>query len=121
MIYTNPTTNHLRNQGVKEAIGLIKSLEKLEIDDEEIVTKHTGRYRFLSEFFIDDIRKNDDFDAYIREGTDSQYFFGTFGIRYGLFKSFLLGLDLNLMEANMINIERELYNFLHEKNVKTKI
>jgi hypothetical protein len=121
VIYTGPTTNHLRNQGVKEAIGLIKSLKSLKIDNNDIIVKHTGRYKFLSDLFIEDIKQNDHYDAFIREGTDSQYFFGTFGIRYGLFKRFLLEMDLNNMESNMISIERELYNFIHARGIKTKL
>jgi hypothetical protein len=120
VFYSKSHNEKIRNKGVREAMGLIKFIESnREINDNDIVIKHTGRYKFLSKFLLDDIEKNQDKDLFVRENTN-QYFTGTFGMRYKYFKQFLLNLNLNQMEKNMINIEKKIYDFSIQENLNKK-
>ena len=48
VFYSNANNVYIRNKGVKEALSLIKFIESNDIDDDEIIIKHTGRYKFIS-------------------------------------------------------------------------
>ena len=121
VFYSNANNVYIRNKGVKEALSLIKFIESNDIDDDEIIIKHTGRYKFISKFLINEINENKNIDLFVREGVNNQYFTGTFAIQYKFFKKFILSLDLNKMEKYMVNIEKELYDFSIRKKLNTKV
>ena len=83
--------NTANNKGVREASSLIKFIQliKDKVDDDELIIKQTGRYCFLSNYFIEDIKKNADCDVFVRSGTGAQFFFGCFAIKFKWFKIFL--------------------------------
>lgn len=116
IIYTK-THKHLRNKGVKEAMALKFFCEKYVFDDEEIVVKHTGRYKFLTSLFIECIYDNLDSDVLVRDGVNNQYFTGTFAIKYKYLKEFLNQLNFDEMELKMISLEKKLYDFILNKKL----
>jgi hypothetical protein len=115
--YSNTHIDTLKNKGVKEALALKSFIDNHKFERNEIVIKHTGRYRFLSRYFINQIEMNKTTDVFVRiNDTYPQYFTGTFAMRFEIFKEFILQLDLNNMEKYMINIEKELYDYLGKSN-----
>ncbi len=82
-----------------------------------MIVKHTGRYKFLSNFFIKSTFENVNNDVFVRIGQDNQYFFGTFSIKYKFFKNFINNLDFVYMENDMINIEKEFYNYINDNKL----
>lgn len=120
-VFYTKTDTALNNKGIKEVLALMSFIinAQYSIDDEEIVIKQSGRYKLLNDNFIK-IINNTSYDAYIRLGDDLtflQCFTGFFAIRFKYLKEFLFSLDLQTMENYMINLERELYVYLHNKNI----
>jgi hypothetical protein len=114
IFYSKTHNETIKNKGVKEIMALNSYFYNNKIDDNEMIIKMTGRYRFLSEKFIKEIQK-DDFDAYYTtEG--NQVFFGCFALRKKYLIEFINSIDLDEMEKNMINVEKKFYDFLQIKN-----
>lgn len=119
-VFYSKTHKPLRNKGVKEIMALKSFIDKCDFDDSDMIIKHTGRYRFLSDYFIKYVNEND-FDVVVREGTVDQYFTGTFAIKCNLFKIFLEKIDIVDMESKMINIEKKIYDFINDMNLNKKV
>lgn len=114
VFYSNTHLDYLRNKGVKEILALAKFLNSIEIVEDEMIIKLTGRYRFISDFFIKEVEKQE-YDLYYTT-RDFQSFFGCFAIRKKYFIEFINSLNLVEMENRMINIELEFLNFIKRRD-----
>jgi len=120
VFYSKTNDNNLRNKGVKEIIAIKKFFEDKIINDNEIIVKLTGRYKFISDSFLKEI-KNGENDLYYTT-SDGQAFFGCFAIRKKFIIDFINSLNLSEMERNMINIEFEFINFINKrKDINSKL
>lgn len=114
VFYSNTHVEHLRNKGVKEILALSNFFNSQEIVDNEMIIKLTGRYRFISDFFIREVQKQE-YDLY-HTNRGSQSFFGCFAIRKKYFVEFINSLNIVEMENKTINIELEFFNFIQRRD-----
>lgn len=122
VIYTNSNNFNLQNKGVNEGNAIVKSLDKLDCKDEDIVVKLTGRYYFISDSFLKTIQSNPSIDVFAKLFLDGQVFTGCFAMRYKYFKEMFSQFDYEKMEREMISIEIEVANYIRsiakEKNAR---
>lgn len=115
VFYSRVNDHWLRNKGVNEARSMLAAFEHFNFKDNDMILKLTGRYLFNSDSFLKLIENNCDVDAFIKKDEYGQVFTGCFAMRCKYFKAMLRQLDLEKMERSMINIEREVANYI-EKN-----
>lgn len=115
VFYTNTHDNNLKNKGVKEVLGLKKFIENNYIDDNEFIIKLTGRYLFIN-FDIFNIVSNN-YDCYVKKDDYNQIFFGCFICKFKIFKDFLFNINLEFLEKNMINIEKEFADYINNNKI----
>jgi hypothetical protein len=121
VFYTKTNNYSLRNKGVNEAKALLCGLPQLGLDPDQIVVKITGRYFFTEPTLFDLIDQYPEIDAFVKRPLNSlSTFTGCFALRSRLLHQFLLGLDFQKMEKEMINIEDELTRFL-ERNPNIRV
>lgn len=113
IFYSNTHNPYIRNKGVLEAKGLIEFFNKTKISDDQVCIKLTGRYYMMESEFIEASKKH---DACYTTDSHNQAFTGCIAMRARLFKEFLLNLDLDQMERDMINIEFLAARFLEKKS-----
>jgi len=122
VFYSNVNNSTLRNKGVNEAKSIIEGFKHFDFKDDDMILKITGRYYFSSDAFIRLIEKNPEYDAFVKTDCYDQAFAGCFALRFHYFKDMLENLHYEKMEINMINIEKEIANYLKkissEKNAK---
>lgn len=76
VIYTNNNNRLYKNKGVNEFFDIKSVIDILNIDDNDIIIKLTGRYRALSStFFMNILNDNSKYDAFIK-------FFGTCSLKF---------------------------------------
>jgi hypothetical protein len=117
-IFFSKTNNDSKNKGVKEAKALIKFFENNEIDDDEIIIKQTGRYKFISDLFFKNL--NETSDVNVLYGENNNCFFGMFSMKCKHFKRFINNLNLEEMERNMISIEALLSRYIAQENLSVE-
>jgi hypothetical protein len=117
VFYPQKNNLTLKNQGVNEIISIKEILPLLPFEDEDIVIKLTGRYFLYDTFFIDTIRKNGEYDAYVK-WIDDQVFTGCIAMKWKYFKQALQEVDLVYMENNMINMEQVFADFIRKEKLK---
>jgi len=119
-IFHAQTSNpRLKNKGVNEASTILEGCNYFGFDDNDMIVKITGKYPLNSDFLIQMIQKNPEYDAFVKLDPHGQVFTGCFAMRYKYFKQMLEQLDLTYMERYMISIEREVANYLRYHNIKT--
>jgi len=119
VFYAKSNNPRLKNKGVNEASTMLESLNYFDFDDEDMILKITGRYYLKSDFLIQMIKNNPEHDAFVKLDPHGQVFTGCFAMRYKDFKQMLEQLDFAYMEKYMINIEREVADYLRYRNIKT--
>lgn len=112
ILYAKTNNFALKNKGVNEAMALIKFIDNCDFSDNDMIVKTTGRYILQSDGFLRLIEENPLVDSFVKKDAYGQVFTGCFALRYKYLKKFLHSLNLAYMEQRMINIERELANFL---------
>ena len=117
-IYFSNTNDNSLNKGVKEGKSIKKFLDDNTFDDEEIIIKQTGRYKFISNLFFNNLDK--DVDVNVLYGENNNCFFGVFAIKFKWFKHFINTLDFIYMENNFISIETLLSNYISKQNLVVK-
>ena len=116
--YSNVNDSSLRNKGVNEARALLKFLEHLNLPDDEFIVKLTGRYILQSPEFFKELDPS--CDAVVLD-RGNQIFYGCLAIKNKIFIDLLRSLDLNLLEKQMINIEKVSLDFLRSNNCNIKV
>lgn len=106
VFYSQTNNPLLRNKGVNEAESMFASFSHFNFQDDDMIVKLTGRYSFYSDLFLNNIKNYPDTDIFVKEFSDGQMFTGCFAIRFKHLKELLTHIDYNLMEQNMVNIER---------------
>jgi hypothetical protein len=117
-IYFSNTNIPARNKGVKEALAIKKFFEECDYNDDDIVIKQTGRYKFTSDLFFENIDKT--VDANVLFGENNYCFFGVFSLKFKYFKNFINNLDFSYMENNMVCIEKLLSDYIIHENLTVK-
>lgn len=116
--FSNTHQNTIKNKGVLEFQAIDKFLIENKLD-ENYLMKITGRYKLLSEYFLKTFYENSDYDFYGKlVDNDTQVFTGCFIIKNLILQEFLSKIDFNLLENNMVNIEKSLFDFLKKENKK---
>lgn len=118
--YSDTDIPGIKNKGVKEAMAIKKFIGSNKFNDDELIIKQTGRYKFTSDFFIRSVilnENNKNCDVITRRGENNQCFFGAIGIRFRYLREFINNLDLIKMESSMINIESELSEFIQRNKL----
>jgi hypothetical protein len=121
VFYSNVNDYSLRNKGVNEAMSLIAGFSHYTFDDNDMIVKLTGRYRFNSRYFLTIVEKNPHFDAFIKIGPtvllyEGRAFTGCYAMRYKFFKHMLENLNLREMEERMIDFETVVGNYVNMLN-----
>lgn len=110
---------NLRNKGVNEAISMLKALELLNLNDETMVIKLTGRYQLRHFALFKLIKENPDCDAFVKYDSYGQVYTGCYAMRYHCMKKMVQEMDLHRMEVEMISIEKVVADFIHN-NINAK-
>ena len=116
VFYSGTNNLSLRNKGVNELQSLINFCHSQEIDDEQMVVKLTGRYFFENDSFFQYLNSHPDLDAAVsfREKTLDNCCLqtGCFAMKGKYFKEWLKKVDLQKLEAEMIDIEWDFTRFV---------
>jgi hypothetical protein len=108
----------IRNKGVLELMAIRNFLTVIP-PEEEMIIKITGRYKLLSDFFLNQIYDNPGYDFYGKLVDDgSQIFTGCFCCTESILREFIDAQDLVYLERNMVNIEKSLLDFLQNRGKK---
>lgn len=118
-IYYNTNIGYFKNKGVKEITAIKNFLLKYNFDDDDLITKITGRYKLLSNRYINSIN-NDDYDGYFKMGENNQLFTGLFSLKFKYLLDFINNIDLTIMEKNMINLEKLIYDYVINNKLNVK-
>lgn len=117
--YSTVNNPHLKNKGVNEARSCKQALDHFDIDDEIMIVRMTGRYLFMSDQFMEIVAHNRDYDGFIKPiDNNTQYFTGCFALKAQYLKEFLLQLDCDRLEREMINVEKAFKDYIDSKNLK---
>lgn len=117
IFYTGTNNPNLRNKGVNEAIAMKAALDYFNFDDETMIIKLTGRYKFRDFSFLNTLIKNyNNYDAFVKYDHYGQVITGCFAMRCKFMKNMLENLDLKHMEMSMINLELMIAQYL-ERNI----
>lgn len=117
-IYFSNSNDDSTNKGVKEGKALKKFLEDNVFDDDEIIIKQTGRYKFISDLFFKNLNKN--VDVNVLYGENNNCFFGMFSMKYKYLKDFINQLNFIDMENYKISIETLLSNYITKKGLSVE-
>lgn len=120
VFYSKVNDSSVRNKGVNEARSMLAACKHFNFEENDIILKMTGRYRFNSDNFIKLIEANCDVDAFILEKSPLDVFTGCFAMRYKYFKDMLEKFDFDYMEREQSAIEWEVPKYL-EKNRHIKV
>jgi hypothetical protein len=103
----------INNKGVLEIKAMLSFFENNTFDDNDLVMKITGRYKINDDYFVKLPESAKDFNFYGKLiDNNTQIFTGCFIAKKSTFLKFLKSQDLDLLEKNMINIEKALFDFL---------
>lgn len=117
-IYFSNTNDNSKNKGVKEAKALKKFFENCDLNDDDIIIKQTGRYKFTSDLFFKNLNKT--VDVNVLYGQNNNCFFGVFSIKYKHFKTFINNLNFESMEQHMVSIETLLSKHIELENLSVQ-
>ena len=121
IFYANTNNPLIRNKGVNESTSLIKALKFLHFDENAMILKMTGRYFFNSDKLLKTIENHPEIDAFIKCDVWGQVFTGCYALRCKYMVEFYNQLDLQKMESEFINVEREAANFINKLEAENKI
>jgi hypothetical protein len=83
VVYTNNNQYPSKSKGVNEAMDIKEVIQKMNIQDDDMIIKLTGRYRIMSSTFFEDILHHDkEYDAFVK-------FFGTCSLQFERFDCIL--------------------------------
>lgn len=105
------------NKGSNLGNALKTFFNDCEVDD-SFVIQMTGRYHFLDTYFFDIINNNPGYDLYAKNDGHDQYFTGCFAIKKTYLIEWVNETDWDYLNYSMTNIEKSLWNFVKEKNLK---
>ena len=66
VIYTQNNLETYKNKGVNEMFDIKEVIQKLDIQNTDMIIKLTGRYRITSSAFFDEVIKNKEDDAFLK-------------------------------------------------------
>jgi hypothetical protein len=83
IVYTNNNQFPSKSKGVNEAMDIKEVIQKMNIQDDDMIIKLTGRYRIMSSVFLEEVlQKEKEYDAFVK-------FFGTCSLQYEQFDCIL--------------------------------
>lgn len=110
---SNPT---FKNNGINESKTILEGLNFFNFDPEDMIIKFTGRYKFLSDHFINLVKNNSHYDAFVKIGTNGfDIYTLCFAMKCKYMKEMYEHIDYSKMEREWINIEHEVANYIHTK------
>ena len=119
VFYAQSNNPRLRNKGINEASTMLEGCNHFDFEDEDMIIKLSGRYYFESDLLFEAIKEHPGYDAFARFDRHGQVHACCFAMRYKYFKHMLEQLNFANMEKRMINIEREIANYLKKYSIKT--
>lgn len=127
LFYTKTHNPLLKNIGVDEINGCKAALNHFDFDDSDIIIKLTGRYTPNSPLLVNEvIAHENDFDAFYHPFPENhsgfgQMFTGAFAMRKLHYLNYLKQADRQKMEKEMINVERDMLNYLNANSDKIRL
>src|SRR5579872_4118245 len=118
VFYASTNNPHYRNNGINESKTLLEGLYYFNFDPEDIIIKLTGRYHLLSDYFINIVKENPTYDAFVKKDDHGQIHTACFAMRNKYLIEMYQTIDYGSMERHMINIEHEANKYISNK-IKT--
>jgi hypothetical protein len=95
VIYTNNNQLHFKHKGANELLDIKEVISRVGIKDDDIIFKLTGRYRVVTrDFFIETMKNNTVFDAFIKFFNCATYQFDSYDCVLGFYAMRCLYLKL---------------------------
>lgn len=120
VFYSTMNDPVLHNKGVNEGKTMLEGLKAFHFEDDDIIIKTTGRYHFISDYFVRMVKNNPNTDAFfLLIAADQQVLTSCFAMRYKHLITMLESFDYNDMETNMISIETICADYIknsHQQN-----
>lgn len=108
-----------KNKGVNEILNIKHFLESIEIPEDEIIVKLTGRYLFLDNRFLNECEKGN-FDVLYKKDYHNQIFFGCVAARKKVISNFINDIDWMSIENDFISIEKVFADYVFNKDIIKK-
>ncbi|HSX11037.1 MAG TPA: GT-D fold domain-containing glycosyltransferase [Chlamydiales bacterium] len=119
VFYSNVNDPQIHNKGVNEVKSMMAGFKRYRFNDNDMIVKLTGRYRFDSPDFLHLVEAHPEIDVFVKcepgwGHPKGKAFTGCFAMRHKLFKEMLRQLDLIKMERYEIDLEREVADFINQ-------
>lgn len=121
VLYVACNNMSMRNKGVNEAFSMVKALDSLELDGQDMVIKLTGRYSFRHFNLLKLIEANNNYDVFVKYDFCGQVYTGCYAMRYHYMKKMVNQMDLARMESEMISIETVVADFVSRQVNSEKV
>ncbi len=108
----NPT---FINHGVNEAATLLEGLHFFKFDDEDMIIKFTGRHQLTSDYLLDLIKNDPEYDAFVKVNSDGNVYTLGFAMKCKHLKEMFTGMDFNAMGYTRRPIEYDVGDYIKLK------
>lgn len=120
VFYSTMNDPALHNKGVNEGRTMLEGLKSFHFEDDDIIIKTTGRYYFISDYFIRTVKNNPTIDAFfLLIANNQQVLTSCFAMRYKHLITMLEDIDYENMELQNISLETICADYIksaHQQN-----
>ena len=115
VFYATVNKSTLKNIGINEGLTMLEGLKHFNFDPEDMILKLTGRYECTSDRFIKFVEAHQDADAIVKFTQDGQVLTLCYAMKYKHFIHMFEHLDYDLMEKDMIYIEKAVGKYIYDR------
>jgi hypothetical protein len=114
VFYATVNDPKVKNQGINEAKTLLEGCYHFNFDPEDMIVKMTGRHHFISDYFLQIVQKNTDYDAILKVNGTSVFTLA-FAMKYKYFKEMFERANYRAMEGRWIILETVVGEYIQQK------
>jgi hypothetical protein len=116
VFYATVNNPSLRNQGINEARTLLEGTHHFNFNPDDMIIKLTGRYHLMSDYFLKLVEQNaNNYDAIVKVNAQGQVYTLGFAMKCKYLREMFSTMNYTAMEQQMINVEREVGNYIQRK------
>lgn len=115
VFYAKKNDPSLKNNGINEFKTLLEGCAYFNFDPDDLIIKLTGRYSLLSDYLLQTVQNNSEFDVLIKITGDYCADTAGFAMKYKYLKEMDTYIDYNSLEKNMYAIEYQVGQYIRKK------
>jgi hypothetical protein len=115
VFYSTANNAHLKNKGINEARTLLEGTYHFKFAPNDMILKLTGRYQIVSDYFIELVRDNLDYDAIVKLKHNGDVWTLGFAMKCKYFQEMFEEMDYQSMERRWIDVEHMVALYIKNK------